>query len=156
MESHGPEYWNAKWERSPIIYRGRALRGEHYNKMISIDVRTFIDREDEIIRRVIDAKNLLKSNYNETALECQKFVCEFLTYKYDEVNVECPEFWQFPFETLQSTVGDCEDGAILTAGLIINAGIPYIKGTHGGASLTKKIKLIKNNPTIIRIVPTII
>ncbi|MFX0033653.1 MAG: transglutaminase-like domain-containing protein [Candidatus Hodarchaeota archaeon] len=124
MESYGPEYWNTKWERSPIIYRGRALRGEHYNKMISIDVRTFIDKEDEIIRRVIDAKNLRMNSFDETALECQKFVCEFLTYVYDDVNVECPEFWQFPFETLQSTIGDCEDGAILTAGLLINAGIP--------------------------------
>jgi hypothetical protein len=34
------------------------------------------------------------------------------------------EYWQLPFETWASHIGDCEDGAILIAALAINAGIP--------------------------------
>jgi hypothetical protein len=51
-------------------------------------------------------------------------VNNFLEYVGDNESSECPEFWQFPFETLQSGMGDCEDGAILMASLMIQAGIP--------------------------------
>ena len=51
-------------------------------------------------------------------------MCDFLKYKYDDLTAEVPEFWLFPFESIQSEIGDCEDGAILIAGLLINAGIP--------------------------------
>jgi len=54
----------------------------------------------------------------------KKFVVRFLDYVGDEEASDCPEFWQFPFETLQSGIGDCEDGAILMASLMIQAGIP--------------------------------
>jgi hypothetical protein len=37
------------------------------------------------------------------------------------------DYWQFPFETLYSGFGDCEEGAILIAALAINAGIPSYK-----------------------------
>jgi hypothetical protein len=37
------------------------------------------------------------------------------------------DYWQFPFETLFSGYGDCEDGAILIAALAIAAGIPSYK-----------------------------
>jgi len=33
--------------------------------------------------------------------------------------------WLFAFETLKLRMGDCEDGAILMANLMIKAGIPY-------------------------------
>ena len=47
-----------------------------------------------------------------------------MKYANDDVTVDCPEFWLFPFESIQSEIGDCEDGAILIAALLINAGIP--------------------------------
>jgi hypothetical protein len=37
------------------------------------------------------------------------------------------DYWLFPFESLYSGYGDCEDGAILVANLLINAGIPSYK-----------------------------
>lgn len=121
---YGPDYWNNKWEKAPIIYTGRALRGESYRKQIDADVKTFIKKDDAILWHVITQIGLRRDTPNETAHVIQNFVCNFLKYKYDDETVDCPEFWQFPFESIQSEIGDCEDGAILIASLLINAGIP--------------------------------
>ena len=121
---YGPNYWNDKWVTAPIIYTGRALRGESYNKQIDVDVKAFIKRNDAILWHVLTQLELRKDTPNETALAVQNFVCNFLKYKYDDDSVECPEFWLFPFEAIQSEIGDCEDGAILIASLLINAGVP--------------------------------
>lgn len=121
---YGAEYWNSKWETAPIIYTGRALRGKSYNRQIDADVKSFIKDNDAILWHVITQLELRKGTPNETAWECQKFVARFLKYTDDNVSEECPEFWQFPFEAVQSEIGDCEDGAILIASLLINAGIP--------------------------------
>lgn len=121
---YGPEYWNNKWETAPIIYTGRALRGESYNKQIDVDVKAFIKKNDAILWHVLTQLELRKDTPNETALAIQNFVCNFLKYKYDDIASECPEFWLFPFEAIQSEIGDCEDGAILIASLLINVGVP--------------------------------
>jgi len=121
---YGPDYWNDKWDTAPIIYTGRALRGESYNKQIDVDVKAFIKKNDAILWHVLTQLKLRKDTPNDTALSIQNFVCNFLKYKYDDIASECPEFWLFPFEAIQSEIGDCEDGAILIASLLINAGIP--------------------------------
>ncbi|MFW9971981.1 MAG: DUF4332 domain-containing protein [Candidatus Odinarchaeota archaeon] len=121
---YGPEYWNSKWETAPIIYTGRALRAEEYKKQIDVDVKAFIKKNDAILWHVITQVGLRKETPNETALAIQNFVCNFLKYKYDDLTAEVPEFWLFPFESIQAEIGDCEDGAILIASLLINAGIP--------------------------------
>jgi len=121
---YGADYWNNKWETAPIIYTGRALRGESYKRQIDADVKAFIKKNDAILWHVITQVGLRKDTPNETAWEIQKFVCNFLKYKFDDLTVDCPEFWLFPFEAVQSEIGDCEDGAILIASLLINAGIP--------------------------------
>jgi hypothetical protein len=122
--AYGPEYWNDKWVTAPIIYTGRALRGESYNKQIDVDVKTFIKKNDAILWHVLTQLELRKETPNDTALAVQNFVCNFLKYKYDDIASDCPEFWLFPFEAIQSEIGDCEDGAILIASLLINAGVP--------------------------------
>jgi predicted transglutaminase-like cysteine proteinase len=43
-----------------------------------------------------------------------------ITYKTEE-----KDFWNFPNETLASKVGDCEDGAILLANLMLACGLKY-------------------------------
>lgn len=115
-------YTNNKWPKAPIIYDGRALRGK--TRRIGADVKGFILTNDEILKNVVKKYRLSKRTLDETALAVQKWVVRFLTYKYDEEINDCPEFWQFPFETLQSEVGDCEDGAILITSLMIQAGVP--------------------------------
>jgi len=120
----GPDYWNSKWDTAPIIYTGRALRGESYSKRIDVDVKAFIKKNDAILWHVLTQLELRKDTANVTALAIQNFVCNFLKYKYDDIASECPEFWLFPFEAIQSEIGDCEDGAILIASLLVNAGVP--------------------------------
>ncbi|MFX1419264.1 MAG: DUF4332 domain-containing protein [Promethearchaeota archaeon] len=121
---YGADYWNNKWETAPIIYTGRALRAESYKKQIDADVKSFIKKDDAILWHVITQVGLRRETPNETAFAIQNFVCNFLKYKYDDLTAEVPEFWLFPFESIQSEIGDCEDGAILIAALLINAGIP--------------------------------
>lgn len=116
------QYWNNKWPKAPIIYNGRALRGQ--KDRIACDVKIFITDKDEIVQNIVKQYKLKKSTYDATALAVQQWVVKFLTYKYDDDLNLTPEFWQFPFETLQSNYGDCEDGAILITSLCIAAGIP--------------------------------
>lgn len=103
----GLEYWNNKWEEAPIIYTGRALRGKSYEKQIDADVKVFIKHNDAILKHVISQLELYKDTANETAWVIQNFVCKFLKYTDDDVTVDCPEYWLFPFESIQSEVGDC-------------------------------------------------
>jgi hypothetical protein len=113
---------NNKWPKAPIIYKGRALRTK--SDRITVDVKNFITTNDEMLKKVIKRNNLDSGSKNQIAHKCQKFIVNFLEYKYDKKTSNCPEFWQFPFETLQSEIGDCEDGAILMASLMIQSGIP--------------------------------
>lgn len=115
-------YYNNKWKKAPIVYSGRTLKTS--NNRIGIDVKTFVTTNDEILKEIITKYRLKKSSHDQTAHAIQKWVVRYLTYKYDSESSNCPEFWQFPFETVQSQIGDCEDGAILIASLCINAGIP--------------------------------
>ncbi len=117
-----PNYWNNKYELSNVVYQGRVMRNK--TKPITVDVRVFITRKDELLQRIIKFFRLKRDNFNETVLKCHRFVANFLIFKEDDESVDCPEFWQFPFETIHTGVGDCEDGAILLASLMINAGIP--------------------------------
>lgn len=116
------DYWNNKWKKKPLKYAGRTLKKS--NIAIEVDVKNFITVNDIILQSIVESNNLRKNTYNETAHACQKFVVQFLTYTSDEIQDSCPEFWQFPFESIASREGDCEDGAILMASLMINAGIP--------------------------------
>lgn len=116
------EYWNNKWAKNTIVYQGRALRGRQ--DRISVDVKNFVIANDDILKTLITRYSLRKPTFNETAHACQQFVVKYLRYKDDTTQNQCPEFWQFPFETIASQIGDCEDGAILMASLMINAGIP--------------------------------
>ncbi|MCK5522487.1 MAG: transglutaminase domain-containing protein [Thiomargarita sp.] len=116
------DYWNNKWRQAPITYGGRALRGS--TERIVCDVKNFVTANDAILDEIIHDYRLKRNSHNATAQAIQKFVVSFLGYLDDEEGSECPEFWQFPFESLQSGVGDCEDGAILIASLMIQSGIP--------------------------------
>ena len=125
MSNLDPKYWNNKWPKAPIIYNGRALRSK--SSRIGVDVKDFIVSNDEIVKNIIKKYRLDRGNDDQKAWTIQKWVVKFLRYVGDEKSDNCPEFWQFPFETLQSGVGDCEDGAILISSLMINAGIPPFK-----------------------------
>ena len=122
MPIRNARYWNNKWQQAPVTYSGRALRAS--SERIVCDVKCFVTINDAILTEILYDYDLKKKTHNTTAHAIQQFVNNFLEYVGDNESSECPEFWQFPFETLQSGMGDCEDGAILMASLMIQAGIP--------------------------------
>lgn len=122
MSNLDENYWNNKWPKGPVIYNGRTLKNSSIP--IGIDVRNFIEKDDEIIKSILNSNSLIKDTFDNTAVAIQQWVVSYLIYKGDNDNIQVPEYWQFPFESIYSKVGDCEDGAILLATLCINAGIP--------------------------------
>lgn len=115
-------YWNNKHPRMPIIYNGRGIR--NYNKRLDIDVRNMIWDDDYILSDAVDKYNIRQDSADETAWAAQRFICKILNYVGDEENSKIIECWQFPNETLITKCGDCEDGSLLMASLMLNAGIP--------------------------------
>jgi hypothetical protein len=110
------EYWNNKRAKSDIKYSARPAFGSLTNQ--EVDPRIFWVNDPSL-------PNLWKGNDDDTALACQEYVINKVTYTSDMSQFKDAEVWLFPFETLAIKKGDCEDGAILMANLMINAGIPY-------------------------------
>jgi hypothetical protein len=153
IDTTSADYWNNKWEQKPIIYYGRILK-KNTNSIQSpllqtpVDVRAFIFNNDALMKQTLDQYNLVRNNWDDTILEIQRHVCygryfggggkNFLTYVSDSEENETYEFWQFPFETIESHHGDCEDGAILIASLAINAGIPAYRVKVAAGDVSNK------------------
>ena len=118
----GQQYWDNKWPKNTVIYSGRTLPKK--NTVVGIDVTQFFDNHDALLQAIVQQFSLKKATPNDTALACQQFVVKYLNYLADSDNDGADEFWQFSFETIENGSGDCEDGAILMANLMINAGVP--------------------------------
>lgn len=119
------KYWNNKYAKKSVIYSCRTMRNN--NSKIDIDVKNFITHDDEVLKKYIEKYDLKKETYNETALACQKFIVDHVKYEYDTVNSGLDEYWQFPYETIATCIGDCEDQAMLLASLMITCGIPFYR-----------------------------
>ena len=59
---------------------------------------------------------------DEKAIKALRWVKQHIVYTSDK-----KELWQFAHETLSRGKGDCEDGAILLANVLLYNGIPYYK-----------------------------
>jgi len=113
------DYWNNKHPKQPIIYAGRAIRG--CDKRINIDVRQMIWEDDYMLDKVCG--HIAGSNDNK-AHWAQKYIVKNIKYVSDKKKADINECWQFPNETLVTKTGDCEDGAILLASMMLCMGIP--------------------------------
>lgn len=113
------DYWNNKYPKQEIIYAGRAIRG--HSKRIPIDVRCLISADDNVLKHV---SSKFKGTYDAIAWQVQKWAVRHLTYISDKKSAGLDEYWQYPYETEATRTGDCEDGAILIASLMLNAGVP--------------------------------
>ncbi len=111
-------FWHNKHPVTNQMYKGRPLPGT--DKRYEMDIRHFIWPKDITLLDVIGSNNLSKDNNDNTALEVQNFVVDYLTYVEDNT-LGSSEYWLFPEETLELKKGDCEDGAILIASLLLNA-----------------------------------
>jgi len=128
------EYWDNKHPKQNIIYSGRSIpilcttcKQHNLTQNIQIDVRSLVSGNDSLLKQIIIDNNLKGSSCDDTILRIQKWVCKNLKYVGDEQNQGALEFWQMPFETIASKIGDCEDGAILIASLALNADVPTFR-----------------------------
>ena len=134
MDTKLSDFWDNKHPKQDIIYSGRSLPTScptcHQRTMsqnIPLDVRKLVNSDDAVLKKIIKENNLIGSSDDQTILLVQQWVVKNLRYVGDDKNEGVMEFWQFPFETVASKIGDCEDGAILIASLVLNAGVPSHK-----------------------------
>lgn len=102
-------YWDNRYPKINQLYN-RTEIGKTYR----IDVRTFLTPQDSTIPLVNGLTN------DDKALAALLLVRNMVTYVPD-----VGEYWAFFYETLQNKKGDCEDGAILMANVMLASEIPW-------------------------------
>jgi len=118
------DFYNNKYPQKDILYLGRVF----LNKRVKIDVRDFFVPYDSQIKDIFFSEGLKKvGTDDELAYLALMWVIENIKYVSDSTQTGYNEYWQFPYETLNSKKGDCEDGAILLANIMLHSGIPYWK-----------------------------
>lgn len=106
--------WNNKWAKKRIEY---VVDG-----VIKMDVRNLIVTKSTIMEPALNS--LVGKPSDEIAIGCLKKVKARVKY-YSDMNLhQTAEYWQYPEETWQTRTGDCEDGALLLASLMVMAGVP--------------------------------
>ena len=108
------ELWNNKHPKQDITYK----RKEH-DQWYNIDVRNYFQPHDSSIPTVSG------STSDEIALNALKWINKNIKYVHDEPEYGIEEFWAYAYQTLVHKKGDCEDGAILLANIMLKSGIPY-------------------------------
>ena len=117
-ESDLEHYYNNKYPKSAKLYSGRALPD---GEKLKIDVRNFYTPIDVTLPKI----NHTLLNFDDIARTTLHYVHKNIEYTTDKTQVGLPEFWMFAFETMHTKKGDCEDGAILIANILLKSGIPY-------------------------------
>lgn len=108
------DYWNNRYPKTNKTYE-RVEEERSYQ----VDVRSFLTPNDSTIPIVTGATN------DDKALAALKYVRANVTYTSDDITYKHGEYWAFFFETLKNKKGDCEDGAILIANIMLASGVPY-------------------------------
>jgi predicted transglutaminase-like cysteine proteinase len=85
----------------------------------SIDVRNFFQINDANTPVVTGKTN------DDKALAALRTVRGRVAYNSDKSTYTQDEYWAYAYQTLTRAKGDCEDGAILLANILIKSGVPY-------------------------------
>jgi len=117
-------YYNEKYPKEDIVYYGRFVPTT--TNAVKIDVRDFFNEYNSEVRKIVESLKLGRMSDDEKALECLLWVVKNIKYVGDSDKGH-KDFWQFAFETLFYKTGDCEDGAILLANMLLSAGVSYWK-----------------------------
>ena len=115
-------FWNSKYPKKDIAYKRIEQDGEYL-----IDVKNYFQIRDFNLLKIVKANGLGNGTFDERALKCLKWVMANITYISDKTEYGLIEFWCYVYQTMKHKKGDCEDGAILLANLMIAAGIPYYR-----------------------------
>jgi hypothetical protein len=111
-------YWNNKrTKNNNIEYPARPPLDGKTN--IDVDPRIFLNPHDNIIPTITG------ESYDNIANKALEYVTRKITYTTDPSQFKKNEAWLFSFETWKLKKGDCEDGAILLANIMLKSGIPY-------------------------------
>lgn len=84
-----------------------------------IDVRNFYQYIDDNLPVATGDTNDLK------ALGALNLTRQIMTYVSDDSAYGKNEYWAYAYQSLKRKRGDCEDGAILMANIMLKSGIPY-------------------------------
>lgn len=103
------EYWDNK--RIKIVPIWKARNG------VEMDLRCFFQTDGFL--------PFFEGKPDEIADQALRHVIENIDYVSDWENVGKGEHWYFAFETNEDLEGDCDDGAILIANILLNSGIPH-------------------------------
>lgn len=104
-------YYNNKYPTLNVAYKRIDKLGSG-----AIDVRAFLQPYNHYYPT-------FKGKDDQIALNSLKWVIEKITYKTDKNLYKEREYWAFPHETLREKEGDCEDGALLLASIMLYNGI---------------------------------
>jgi len=86
-----------------------------------VDVRNFFMINDVTIPVVTGSTNDIK------ALAGLNWVKSNIIYTPDKSSYGIDEYWAYPYQTLKRKRGDCEDGAILIANILLRSGVPWYR-----------------------------
>ena len=121
-------YFNRKHPKKDVIYMGRKLPLKKKRKKTKIDVKTFVTPNDLIVKKFLKSQKINIDLPNDKKVhQIQKAVVKYMKYIPDKNLTGVDECWLFPFETIHMKSGDCEDGAILMASMMINAKVPSFR-----------------------------
>lgn len=102
-----------------IRYEGRVLPD---GRKLSIDVRNFF--VNPLTAELVDKAGWLRDLCgDQRAFQVDRYVQKVVRYVSDKSQFGLPEFWMLPFETMNTWAGDCDDGAILEANMLLAAGV---------------------------------
>lgn len=116
-------YYNTKYPQKNMFYLRHETDGDY-----KIDVRNFFQVNDAKIPTIKRSNGPLNQD-DIVALDALKYVIEKIKYVKDSAkeSYKTTEYWAYAYQTLMHQQGDCEDGAILLANILVKSGIPYWK-----------------------------
>jgi len=122
-ETPQEQYWNNKYAKAVIVYKSRFIPNFG---VYALDVRNFfVNPESHELQKIVSSWKDFSDD--KKAWLCLRYVIRNIKYVSDKQEYGLPEFWTFPSELLKTLAGDCDDGAILLANLMLASGIPYWK-----------------------------
>ena len=107
------------------------VSGELKKQIVSVDVLDFWQHKGKSVQdtasmiKALNTQAVKESDYDTLAWLCERWVKQNIKYRGDKDTTKVAEYWQFPHETYKLRSGDCEDGAIYSANLMLAVGIPY-------------------------------
>lgn len=109
-------YLNNKYPKTNRAYLRYETDGTY-----QIDVRNFFSPYDSTL------PTFTGKNFDDVALKSLSWIIDNIKYIPDLTEYKQNEYWAYSYQTLKNKFGDCEDGAILLANIMIASGIPYYR-----------------------------